>query len=55
MQVEAIDAHRCRFVWISDFLPDSRAATVGSLMSLGCAALKRALEQEQDEAGRPPI
>jgi len=46
MQIEAIDADRCRFIWISDFLPDSRAETVRPLMSLGCAALKRVLEQD---------
>ncbi len=45
MQIEAIDHERCRFVWISDFLPGSRAETVGTLMSLGCGALKRALEE----------
>lgn len=46
MQIEAIDADHCRFVWTSDFLPDSRAETVRPLMSLGCAALKRALEHD---------
>jgi hypothetical protein len=45
MQIEAIDDGRCRFVWISDFLPDSRAETVGTLMLLGCGALKRVLEE----------
>jgi len=50
MQIEVVDADHCRFVWISDFLPDTRAETVRPLMSLGCAALKRALEQ--DDADR---
>lgn len=47
MQVEAIDAGRCRFVWTSDFLPDARAEAVGPLMSLGCGAVKRVLEERQ--------
>jgi len=44
MQIEAVDAGQCRFVWISDFLPDARGETVGTLMTLGCGALKRVLE-----------
>jgi hypothetical protein len=38
------DGPGCRFVWISDFLPDEAAATVAPLVEAGCRAIKRNLE-----------
>ncbi|HEV2269314.1 MAG TPA: SRPBCC family protein [Steroidobacteraceae bacterium] len=35
----------CRFLWISDLLPDELAAKVGPLMEAGCQALKKNLER----------
>lgn len=35
----------CRFIWISDFLPDEIAAKVEPLMNAGCQALKKHLER----------
>ena len=35
----------CRFIWISDFLPDQIAAQVGPLMNAGSQALKKHLER----------
>jgi hypothetical protein len=43
LQVMADAPERCRVVWISDFTPDERAATVEPLMDAGCAALQRNL------------
>jgi hypothetical protein len=34
-----------RVVWIADFLPNEAAATVGSMMEQGMAAMKKALDQ----------
>lgn len=39
------DPAGCRFVWISDFLPEELAPRVGPLMEAGCQALKKYLEQ----------
>jgi hypothetical protein len=35
---------RCRFVWITDVLPDELAGRIGPLMEGGMQAIKRALE-----------
>lgn len=37
-------ATRCRFVWITDVLPDELAERLGELMDGGMRAMKRALE-----------
>lgn len=34
----------CRFIWVSDFLPEEHAARMAPLMDAGCQALKRHLE-----------
>lgn len=39
------DPAGCRFVWISDFLPEELAPKVGPLMDAGCQALKKYLER----------
>lgn len=39
------DRAGCRFIWVSDFLPDERAAIVEPLIDAGCLALKRHLER----------
>lgn len=44
MQIVAENAQRCRFVWISDFLPNEVAPAVLPLVEEGCRALKRNLE-----------
>lgn len=44
MEIAPINSTQCRFIWISDFLPAEKAATVGPLMAQGCAALKHVLE-----------
>ena len=36
---------RCQFVWITDFVPDNAAATIGPLVDAGAAALKANLER----------
>ena len=35
---------RCRFVWITDVLPDELAERAGALMDRGIAVIKEALE-----------
>ena len=37
-------AGTCRFVWITDLLPEALAAPVEAMMSAGAAAVKRTLE-----------
>ena len=41
MQIVPVDAERCRFVWISDFLPAEREETVRPLMQQGAQAFAR--------------
>lgn len=43
-QVFALDSGRCRFVWITDVLPDAIAPYIASQMDLGVEAMKAALE-----------
>jgi hypothetical protein len=50
MQVFATGQNTCRFVWISDFLPDEKVSMVKPLVEQGCAAMKRALEGTQERA-----
>jgi hypothetical protein len=44
MQIVPDGDRRCRFVWVSDFLPEAKRAVVEPLVDAGCAALKRVLE-----------
>jgi carbon monoxide dehydrogenase subunit G len=37
--------HRSRIVWTSDLLPNEMAATIGGMMELGIAAMKKTLEE----------
>lgn len=41
MQIVPGGSNRCRFVWQSDFLPDTRREVVERLMDAGCAAFAR--------------
>lgn len=52
MQIVPIDDRTCRFVWISDILPDDRAALVGPLMEQGCRALVANIERTLTPAGQ---
>ncbi|MBR0664833.1 SRPBCC family protein [Roseomonas hellenica] len=49
MQIFPVDEANCRFVWISDFLPEEKRAAVLPLVREGSRALARNLE-----AGLPP-
>jgi hypothetical protein len=44
MQIVPEGAHRCRFVWTTDLLPDEAAKTVAPLVEQGAQALVRNLE-----------
>ena len=44
------DGHGCRFVWVSDFLPDSATSAVEPLVEAGCRALEANIE-----AGNAPV
>jgi len=44
MQIEPDGAGRCRFAWVSDFLPDEAEPLVRGLVAQGTAAFKRAAE-----------
>jgi hypothetical protein len=39
------DSPGCRFLWVSDFLPEERAETMEPLIDAGCRALKGHLER----------
>ena len=43
-QVFPLGADRCRFVWISDVLPDQLAEPIGKMMDQGIAVMKATLE-----------
>ena len=43
-QIVPVDAGRCRFVWITDVLPDDLAARTSALMDGGLTAIKTTLE-----------
>lgn len=44
MQILPVDERSCRFVWISDFLPNDRAQVVGPLVEQGSRALVANIE-----------
>jgi Polyketide cyclase / dehydrase and lipid transport len=44
MQILPVDEANCRFLWISDFLPDERVGTVQPLVQQGALALVRNIE-----------
>ena len=44
MQILPVDERSCRFIWISDFLPDDRAEMVGPLVEQGSRALVANIE-----------
>ena len=37
---------RCRFIWITDLLPDALAPAIGQMMDAGAAAMKACLEAQ---------
>ena len=43
MEIVAVNTRQCRFVWISDVLPDGAIDRVAGLMTKGTAAFKTAL------------
>ena len=53
MQIVPVDDLTCRFVWISDLLPDDRAALVGPLMEQGSKALVANIEAATARAAQP--
>jgi hypothetical protein len=46
-QVFAENAHRTRFVWIADLLPNEIAAYIDEQMELGAAAIRKTLERRR--------
>lgn len=51
MQIFSAGEARCRFVWITDILPDDQTAMVRPLVEQGGQALKRVLEAGKDPQG----
>ena len=43
VQVEALGAARCRFVWTVDLLPDTLATPIGQMMDQGSEAMRSVL------------
>lgn len=37
----------CRFVWVTDFLPDEMAPAIDTMMTRGAAVMKEALERQE--------
>jgi carbon monoxide dehydrogenase subunit G len=44
-QVFAEGAHRCRFVWMADLLPDEIAGAIAAMMEQGVAVIQNTLER----------
>lgn len=44
MQIVPVNSGQCRFVWISDVLPEAAVDRVAALMTMGTAAFKKALD-----------
>ena len=44
MQIIPVDDGNCRFIWISDFLPEDRAETVQPLVTQGSNALAQNIQ-----------
>jgi hypothetical protein len=44
MQVIAEGPNQCRFVWVTDLLPDETAGPVGDLIEQAAPIMKRTLE-----------
>ena len=53
MQIVPTGEDTCRFVWISDFLPDDRADMVGPLVEQGARALRANLEAATSPLASP--
>jgi hypothetical protein len=51
MEIVPEGAERCRFVWISDFLPNERMEVVAALVEQGSQALVRNLEADSAAIG----
>jgi len=51
MQIFTAGEGRCRFVWITDLLPNERVAMVKPLVEQGSQALKRVLEAAGNATG----
>ncbi len=51
MQVFTEGREGCRFVWISDVLPDEAAAAIAPLVEQGTAAMQRRLEGSDRHGG----
>ncbi len=49
-QVTADGKHGCRFIWITDLLPDEMAPYISQQMDAGVTAMKAALERAHSEA-----
>lgn len=47
MQILPVDDAMCRFVWISDFLPDERTETVRPLVEQGSRAFAKNIEDRK--------
>jgi len=41
---DGADAGRCRFLWVTDVLPDDLAVRLGPMMDAGVAAIRQTLE-----------
>jgi Polyketide cyclase / dehydrase and lipid transport len=53
-QIVPVDARRCRFVWITDVLPDELAERTSVFMDAGLAAVKATLEAQAGSAAVTP-
>ena len=54
MQIVDAGGGRCRFIWITDFLPGDLAQTLTPLIEQGTDALKRNLDARQTAAAAAP-
>ena len=53
MQVMPVDVQTCRFVWITDGLPDAAGETIAPLVEQGSQAMRANLEAAAGRAAAP--
>ncbi|HEU5342179.1 SRPBCC family protein [Edaphobacter sp.] len=55
MRIVPMGERQCRFIWISDVLPEQAAERIAPLVDAGCLAIKKNLESGKAESSMPHV